>query len=210
MSFTVEELDNEQKFRQILVVKYADLIPFIFDNLKRFTFLMAFFCFLSAVFLCIAVYLRINLISPYPFLTVMLYSFLGFLIIPIISIPVHEALHVIPFYLSGAKDIRLGMDLKQYLFYVTAHRYVASPKQFIIVALAPFLIISLAVVYLIIILPPLWQWSFSLFLFVHSTMCAGDFALVNFYYINRNKTIYTWDDVDNKTAYFYEAIPSDA
>ena len=36
MSFTVEELDNKQKFRQILIVKYADLVSFIFDNLKKF------------------------------------------------------------------------------------------------------------------------------------------------------------------------------
>ena len=27
----------------------------------------------------------------------------------------------------GARKIRVGMDLKQYLFYVTAHRYVATP-----------------------------------------------------------------------------------
>jgi len=206
MSLKVEELDNNQKFRQILVIKYADLIPFIFDNLKRFTFLMAFFCFLSAVFLGIAVYSRIILISACPFSKVIFHSFLGFLIIPAISIPIHEILHVIPFYLSGARDIRMGMDLKQYIFYVTAHRYVASPLQFIIVALTPFLLISLVVIYLIIIFPPLWKWSFSAFLFVHSTMCAGDFALMNFYYINRDKTIYTWDDVDAKTAYFYEEI----
>ena len=206
MTLKVEDLENGLKFRQILTVKYADLVPFIFDNLKKITFLMAFFCFLSAVFLGLAVYSRIILISGYPFSKVILHSFLGFLIMPAVSIPIHEALHIIPFYLSGARNIRMGMDLKQYIFYVTAHKYVASPLQFIIVALTPFLIISLVVIYLIIILPPLWKWSFSVFLFVHSTMCAGDFALMNFYYINRNKTIYTWDDVDNKTAYFYEAI----
>ena len=204
MSLTVEELDSSQNFRQILVVKYADLISFVFDNLKKFNLLIAFFCFLCAAFLGVSVYLRIALIATYPLSKVILYSFLGFLIMPVISIPIHEALHIIPFYISGARNIRIGMDLKQYMFYVTAHRYVASPLQFIIVALTPFLLISLATIYLIIILPPLWKWSFSAFLFVHSTMCAGDFALMNFYYINRNKTIYTWDDADNKTTYFYE------
>ena len=206
MSLKVEELDNDKKFRQILVVKYAELISFVFDNLKKINLLMAFFYFLCAAFLGVAVYSRVILISAYPFSKVILHSFLGFLIIPVVSIPVHEALHIIPFYLSGARNIRVGMDLKQYMFYVTAHRYVASPLQFIIVALIPFLFISLAAIYLVIILPPLWKWSFSAFLFAHSTMCAGDFALMNFYYINRNKTIYTWDDVDAKTAYFYEAI----
>jgi hypothetical protein len=37
-------------------------------------------------------------------------------------------------------------------------------------------------------------------------MCAGDFALLNFYWLNRHKNIYTWDDADQKMAYFYEEI----
>jgi hypothetical protein len=37
-------------------------------------------------------------------------------------------------------------------------------------------------------------------------MCAGDFALLNFYYLNRDKKIYTWDDADLKEAYYYEEI----
>jgi len=120
------------------------------------------------------------------------------IVLPLICIPLHELLHVIPYYLSGAKNIRVGMDLKQYLFYVTAHRYVATPLQFRIVAWIPFLIISIGLVLLVFLLPGLWKWSLSLFLFAHATMCAGDFALLNLYYLNRDKRIYTWDDVDKK------------
>jgi pilus assembly protein TadC len=98
------------------------------------------------------------------------------------------------------------MDLKQYLFYVSAHRYVASPIQFRIVALTPFLVISLCLIILVILLPGLWKWSLSIFLFVHATMCAGDFALLNLYFVNKDKKIYTWDDLDKKEAYFYEEL----
>jgi hypothetical protein len=128
------------------------------------------------------------------------------IVLPLICIPLHELLHVIPYYLSGAKNIRVGMDLKQYLFYVTAHRYVATPFQFRIVAWTPFLIISIGLVFLVFLLPGLWKWSLSLFLFVHATMCAGDFALLNLYHLNGDKKIYTWDDVDKKEAYFYEEL----
>jgi pilus assembly protein TadC len=78
--------------------------------------------------------------------------------------------------------------------------------QFKIVALAPFVIISLCLLVLIIVLPGLLKISLSVFLFVHATMCAGDFALLNLYFLNRDKEIYTWDDVDKKEAYFYEKI----
>ena len=45
-----------------------------------------------------------------------------------------------------------------------------------------------------------------MFLFVHATMCAGDMALLNLYYLNREMKIYTWDDADKKEAYFYEKL----
>ena len=98
------------------------------------------------------------------------------------------------------------MDLKQYLFFVTAHRYVATPLQFRIVAFVPFLFISAAVIIMITLVPDLWKWSLSSFLFVHATMCAGDFALLNFYSLRKGRKIYTWDDADGKVAYFYEEI----
>jgi hypothetical protein len=59
---------------------------------------------------------------------------------------------------------------------------------------------------MIIVLPGPWKWSLVSFLFVHATMCAGDAALLNFYFVNRDKKIYTWDDADEKMAYFYEKV----
>jgi len=137
---------------------------------------------------------------------ILFHSLLGFIIFPVLLIPVHEFLHVIPFWLTGAKRIRAGADLKQYIFYVTAHRHVITAGQFRFVALVPFLIITFSLIALIIFLPELWKWSLSILLFVHTTMCAGDFAMLNFYLINRHRKIYTWDDADEKMAYFYEEI----
>ena len=206
MGLKVEQLDNTQNFRQLIAVSYSDLIEFIFQYLKKVTPVIILFWFLNTLFLGIAIFTRIEISSEFSLSGILLHSVIGFLIFPVLSIPFHEALHVIPYYLSGARDIRVGMDLKQYIFYVTAHRYVADSRQFIIVALVPFVIISLAVLLLIILLPGLWKWSLSAFLFAHGTMCAGDAALLNFYYINRGKKIFTWDDADEKMAYFYEKI----
>ena len=121
-------------------------------------------------------------------------------------IPVHEILHALPFLFTGARNIRAGIDLRQFFFYVTAHRHVIDPGQFRFVALTPFVILNILLLVLVFMLPGLWKWSLSLLLFVHTTMCAGDFALLNFYRINKNKKIYTWDDADAKIAYFYEEI----
>ena len=206
MALQVEDLNDQTRFRQILSISYHDLIEFILEKIKQKTGVTIFFWSLCIVFLGLAITIRINIAGSFPAVNILGHSFLGFIVLPILSIPVHELLHILPYIISGARRIRVGMDLKQYLFYVTAHRYVASPSQFKFVVIMPFIIISVTLTLLVFLLPGLWKWSISVFLFVHTTMCAGDFALLNYYFLNNNKKIYTWDDADKKEAYFYEQI----
>ena len=161
------------------------------------------FCLLMAGF---AFTIRLQIIGFFELKRIIFHSILGFVVLPVIVIPLHEFLHIIPFFLAGARKIRVGIDLRQYLFYVTAHRQVAGQGLFRIVAIMPFAVITIGVVILAFILPGLWKWSLSALLFVHSTMCAGDFALLNFYHVNRGKKIFTWDDADLKEAYFYQEL----
>jgi hypothetical protein len=206
MALRVEDLDDQSKYRQILKIPYEDLVTFVLDYLRRKSALMVFFWSTCIIFLGIALFVRINISGYFPFRDIFFHSILGFVVFPLLSIPIHELLHIIPYYLTGARNIRVSMDLKQYMFYVTAHRQVATARQFRFVALVPFIIISLVMLFLILILPGLWKWSLSLFLLAHATMCAGDFAMLNFYSLHSGKNIYTWDDFDEKTAYFYEEI----
>jgi hypothetical protein len=206
MSLSVEDLEDQTKYKQILVISYNELINFVLDYIKRKSALMIFFWTACLIFFILVIKVRINISGYFHFSNILFHSFLGLIAFPLLCIPLHEGLHIVPFYFSGARNIRVGMDLRQYMFYVTAHRHVASPLQFSIVAFTPFLLINAGLIILIFMLPGLWKWSLSLFLFAHSTMCAGDFALLNFYYLNRNKKIYTWDDVDKKAAYFYEKL----
>jgi hypothetical protein len=206
MAFSIEDLDDPKKFRLLLTIPYKNLAEFVFEYLKKKSVLTYLFWFVCLVFLCLTVSIRIRIDHYFHYSHILFHSVLGMIILPILIIPVHELLHIIPYYFSGAKNIRIGMDLKQYLFYVTAHRYVASPVQFRIVAVTPFIIISTVLVLLIFMLPGLWKWSLSVFLFAHATMCAGDVALLNLYSLNKDKKIYTWDDADKKEAYFYEKL----
>ena len=206
MAFQVEDLEDEKRFRMILTIPYKNLIQFVFEYLKKKSGLTSLYWSICLIFLFLTLYIRIKVAGNFPPTHILFHSAIGSIILPLICIPVHEFLHIIPYWLSGAKNIRVGMDLKQYLFYVSAHRHVATPLQFRIVALTPFLIISAGLMFLVLFLPGLWKWSLSLFLFVHATMCAGDFALLNLYFLNGDKKIYTWDDVDKKEAYFYEEL----
>jgi len=204
MELKVEDLEDQTKYKLIKSISYNDLIQFIFDYLKKKSAVTVFFWSVCLIFFVSALIIRVQVAGYFLWGEIIIHSFLGAVIFPLLCIPIHELLHIIPYYFSGARNIRVGMDLKQYLFYVTAHRYVASPLQFRVVALMPFLIITSVITFLIFLLPGLWKWSLTLFLFAHTTMCAGDFSLLNFYFINRDKKIYTWDDADRKEAYFYE------
>lgn len=206
MALKVEDLEDQSKYRQILKVPYEEMVTFVLDFIRRRTGLMVFFWSACMVFLGIALFVRINISGYFPFKNIFMHTLLGLIIIPLVYIPVHELLHIIPYYFTGARNIRIGMDLSQYMFYVTAHRYVANEKQFRFVALVPFILTSVVILFLVLYLPGLWKWSLSLFLFMHATMCAGDFAMLNFYSIHNGKKIYTWDDADEKVAYFYEEI----
>jgi hypothetical protein len=206
MTVKVEDTEDPARFRLLTEIPYTDLISFILDHLRKKSVLIAAYWSGCILFLAIAVTVRANIAGYFPLSEIIMHSVIGLIVFPIISIPVHEFLHIIPFYLSGARNIRIGMDLSQLIFYVTAHRYVAGRIQFIIVALTPFLLISSVIFTLIFLIPGLWKWSLSLFLFIHTTMCAGDFALLNYYWLNRNKKIFTWDDADKKIAYFYEKL----
>lgn len=206
MALQVEDLEDQSKYRELLKIPYDELVTFVLDHIRRKSQVMIFFWSVCIIFIGIALTVRINITGYFPIKNILFHSFLGFLALPILIIPVHEGLHIITYFLSGARRIRVGMDLKQYMFYVTAHRHVTNKKQFRLVALTPFIITSLALLLLILILPGLWKWSLSLLLFIHATMCAGDFAMLNFFFLNRGKKIYTWDDFDKKMAYFYEEL----
>lgn len=206
MALKVNDLLDESKYREILKIPYDEIVSFVLDYIRRNSGLVVFFWASCFFFLGIALLVRINISGYYPFRFIFMHTVLGLIVFPLLYIPFHELFHIITYYLTGARNIRVGMDLKQYIFYVTAHRYVADARQFTFVALVPFTVTSIAFLFLILTLPGLWKWSLSLFLFVHSTMCAGDFAMLNFFWINRKKKIYTWDDADDKTAYFYEEI----
>jgi len=206
MALKVGDLNDLSRFRQIQAIPYSELISFVLDYLRRNTWLMILYWSLCIIFIAIAVTVRINIAGYFSFRNLLLHSLLGFIIFPVLMIPLHEFMHIVPFWLTGARRIRVGADLKQYIFYVTAHRHVIKAGQFRFVALVPYIIFSITLLILIFFLPGLWKWSLSVLLFVHATMCAGDFALLNFYFINRHRKIYTYDDADEKMAYFYEEI----
>lgn len=204
MKPTAAEIENNDRYRLLLSLSYDDIADFVLGHLRAFNPINISFLSTCIVILAWCVRLRFDLLAQATFIGVLPYSLAGLLLFPLLLIPVHEGIHIIVFLIMGGKDIRAGMDLKNLIFYVTAHRHVVASIPFLIIALAPLLIVSISLLTTIWYAPPLWKWSLSLTLLAHTTMSAGDIAMASYYYLNRDKKILTWDDAESKVAYFYE------
>lgn len=205
MAHNVNDIIKNDRYRHLFTLSYDDIIPFVFKYIKKHTLpIILAWSFLLALVIWMVDF-RFALAGNFRFTNIVMHSIIGFIIFPMVLVIPHELLHVIPYFFGGARKLRIGANWKQYYFYVTSHLYPVGPFVFISVALTPFLLISAGLICLAFIVhSPLWTWSILCTLFMHTTMSAGDFALVNFYWTNRDKKIITWDDVNRKESYFYE------
>jgi hypothetical protein len=204
MNISPETIRGNPENNHLLTLHYNEMIPFVMDYLKKRT-LPVFISLLALISVTIAmVMIRMNVAGSFPLINIIIHSFTGLIVLPLLYILPHEFLHIIPYRISGARDIRIGANWKEAYFYVTAHNHPVKRGWFMIIALTPAITITAIIVTVLLNAAPLWQWSLICSLFVHTTMCAGDLALINYFYINRHKTMVTWDDVEKGEAYFYE------
>lgn len=208
MKIRPEDLTEQNGFRHIITMKHSNMLPFVFQYMKTKTSLNFFFWMFNlgligyAIFSWIAQWIHGNM----DWAASVLYSFTGILVFLLIIIPLHELIHLAGMRILGAGKLHISANLRQGMFYACADGFVMSRNEFFFVALLPFLLINLVLLYLIfslngVMVTGLW-W---IFLF-HSTGCVGDFALMSFYMVNRDKEILTYDDVKVGRSVFYERV----
>jgi hypothetical protein len=121
-------------------------------------------------------------------------------------IPLHEYIHVLAYKSQGAMNTSYDVNLKKFYFMALAHKFVASRKEFIIVALAPFITITTILSVLLFIVNANWTLTIIGVLLAHTAMCSGDFGLLNYFEFNKDKKVVTYDDIENKISYFYGQV----
>ncbi len=201
---TPEQLEDKSRYRLILKLSYHDIPGFVLRYLSQKNQVTFFFWLFSLFFLLLAIHPTVDFFSVHPGIRkTVLYGFYGLIAFPVLLIPVHEGIHALFFLLAGVKNITVGASLKEMFFYVTAHRSPVRRKDFTRLALAPFALISAGLWIAAWLVPGFLSWSFYLTLFAHATMCAGDFAMLSFYRQYGDREIITYDDVEEKAAYFF-------
>ncbi len=121
-------------------------------------------------------------------------------------LPLHEYIHVLAYKSQGATNTSYDANLKKFYFMALADKFVASKKEFEVVALAPFIIITSLLIVMFFMVNANWMLTISSVLLAHTAMCSGDFGLLSYFEFNKKKQVVTYDDIENKISYFYGHI----
>ena len=122
-----------------------------------------------------------------------------------VLIVLHELLHAIAYLLVGARKLSFGMNLKKFLFYVQADKQVLNYKKFMIVALAPVVLVGVVSLAGAIFYYGQPLYFFFLVIFgLHGLFCGGDFGLLCFFENRKEEEIYTFDVKSEGKTYFYK------
>ncbi len=199
---------KEPDFILLDELKHNDLLPFIraaykvrnksyyFHNLMNSLFLgCLIFLMVKDVFL----YGKWHFSSEFGYFS---YGLLG----SFLFIPLHEFIHVLAYKYVGAKETSYDMNLRKFYFMAMADQFVANAKQFRVVALAPFVVISCLCLISMLFTQGEWIYFPIGLLFTHSLFCSGDFGLLNYFETHKDKDVYTYDDKAKGESYFYARV----
>ncbi len=205
MRHTVDHIKNDTSFQLLDKLHYDDIVEFATEYVRKKTRSMTFYLVIIVIFFILqwSAFLYGIFVSHMNIVSLLKQFLYGLIISLTIVIPLHELIHAFGYLLLGARKIRFGAVLKHFAFYAVADNFVANRNAFIFLALSPFVIVSLLNLAGFIFVHGYASYTYISVLFFHATMCAGDFALLSYFEFHRDKELYTFDDVGNKTSYFY-------
>ncbi len=203
MNLTIEVL-NEPDYILLDKLEHQELIPFIKKYLNKKTYTSFLYYAINLVLFLIAiVFFVLDLQKPdFILLDWVYHYFIGFSI-AFLLVPLHEYIHVLAYQSQGAENTSYDANIKKFNFMALADKFVANRKSFSVVALAPFLVISGLLLAVLPFANHAWALTIWGILFCHAAMCSGDFGLLSYFEFHKDKEVVTYDDVSNKTSYFY-------
>ena len=199
MRLTPEEL-SAAGYRLLSSLDHREIIPFVQDQLWSKNRIARNYRWLNLVLLIVSIaFLTFAIIrSPKEWeksLTLFSYGLaLSFLLAPI-----HELIHGAALKAAGAPTVQYRANWRKLYLMAGADRFVANEREFYLIAFAPFGVVSLGALIIMV-----WQPLTAIgLLFLHTAFCAGDFALASFINEHRDRDILTYDLMKEGISYFY-------
>ncbi len=191
----------ENGFVLIDELDHQDLMPFIQRYLKHRTFTTILYYVVNTMMLIPVIILMIqhgqsNFSNAF--------AHLGYGILASFAlIPLHEYIHALAYKTVGAIHTSYDANWKKFYFMAIADQFVANRKEFRIVALAPFLTITAILFALLFFVLGVWMLTIAGTMLMHTAMCSGDFGLLSYFDVHKDKELLTYDDKALGRSYFY-------
>ncbi len=203
---TPEDLQDPDQFELLAELEHRQIKKFIFEQITPEVRLIRIYSVYQVIMLVLlgllAGYAVVRLVRGVP--EPLIYTGYAVLFSFTVLIFLHELLHAFAYWLCGAKNLKAGMMLRKFVFYVMADKEVIGLRTFQVVAFAPLVIVKLVCLVLGVLY---WSTSYAFFFFsvmcIHSLFCAGDMAMLAFYSKQLNKEIYNYDDIKQRKSFFY-------
>jgi hypothetical protein len=182
-------------------LEHQDLMPFIQQYIKRKTQATILYYAVNILMMGLAVGLLIRF-GKTGFADAFAHFAYG-IGLSFLLIPLHEYIHALAYKYVGAVHTSYDANLRKLYFMAIADQFVANRKEFRIVALAPFLVITAILTMLLFLVPGVWMVTVASAMLTHTSMCSGDFGLLSYFDVHRDKEMVTYDDKAAGRSYFY-------
>ncbi len=203
---TATELSDESRYRLIEIIAHDELAAASRRHLRvPGAFKTAYLAINVFTFAVLGVSW---ILSQRPFLenfpTLCVGMCLGYLIL----MPIHEHIHATVYRWFGSRDTRVIYTFRTLSAYCVADRFVATGREFIVIALAPFVVLNTLLGIMIAVVGgfPIVLWGMFL---VHVGGSSGDFAFANLVWRLRDQGLMTYDDVEGGRSYFYRTLSNE-
>jgi hypothetical protein len=199
--------NNTNRYKLLLALKHHEIAEFVgtyFYSKTRIAGLYRMFLLSSAIlFLLWTSFIVFT--NPTIWSTCLLGFIAGILSFLLLVVP-HELIHGLMYKYYGAPRVKYGVIWSKLAFYAIAPEYTISRKEFIPLALAPFIVInSLLIIFIVLSFSnSFWHFYFFGLFLTHSMGCIGDFAMIGFFELYRDSSIYTFDCEKEAISYFYK------
>lgn len=199
----VKDLLNSEQYKKVAELDHNNLAPFVMENLqKRNIFTLLFKVSVISVSATVLAQIIIRWDGGTSFLGLLA----GIAFTFSAGVLIHELLHLLAYLLMGATKLSIIPKWSQGVVAATADHFVLGKKGFYFLAMTPFFILTAAAIYGLFISYGFVFYMLISFLFFHTVSCIGDFGMASYFYENRHKTLFTYDDMKQDKSFFFEFV----
>jgi len=204
-----EDLQNSGEFELLAQVSHQKLREFIVQQISKEKYIIRIYSIYQVAMMAVFFFLltRSIVLAVKGFPESIIWMGIAVLFSFSLLVVIHELLHALAYWLTGARKISFGLILKKFIFYALADRQVIASRAFHIVALTPFVVVKLiCIVGFLQFYNDQLMYFFLSVMCLHSLFCAGDMAMLAFYKLHQGKEIYNFDNRSEGKTYFYARI----